>query len=128
MTKDSKDYEEYFKKPHEFIEPERRQLIDMTLSFDEFLRRFLLHLLPKGFVRIRHFGFIANRRRAALLPLCFQLLGVVAPPQTEPETSSAKQMMHFAFEWSSRIRGPSSSIKITAGEFSVNFRMRSSAT
>jgi hypothetical protein len=39
------------------------------------LRRFLLHLLPKGFVRIRNFGFLANRRRATLLPLCFQLLG-----------------------------------------------------
>jgi hypothetical protein len=49
----------------------------MTLSLDEFLRRFLLHLLPKGFVRIRHFGFLANRRRATLLPLCFPLLGAV---------------------------------------------------
>src|ERR1019366_5919245 len=39
----------------------------MTLALDEFLRRFLLHLLPKGFVRIRHFGFLANRRRATLL-------------------------------------------------------------
>jgi hypothetical protein len=47
----------------------------MTLSLDEFLRRFLLHLLPDGFVRIRNFGFLANRRRAAFLPLCFQLLG-----------------------------------------------------
>ena len=35
----------------------------MSLSLDEFLRRFLLHWLPKGFVRIRHFGFLANRRR-----------------------------------------------------------------
>jgi putative transposase len=42
---------------------------------DEFLRRFLLHTLPGGFVRIRHFGFLANRKRAALLPLCFYLLG-----------------------------------------------------
>jgi hypothetical protein len=41
---------------------------------DEFLRRFLLHALPPGFVRIRHFGFLAHRRRARLLPLCFQLL------------------------------------------------------
>jgi hypothetical protein len=46
----------------------------MTLSADEFLRRFLLHVLPKGFVRIRFFGFLANRRRATLLPLCRQLL------------------------------------------------------
>jgi hypothetical protein len=46
----------------------------MMLSLDEFLRRFLLHLLPKGFVRIRHFGFLASRRRAQLLPLCFAAL------------------------------------------------------
>jgi hypothetical protein len=41
----------------------------LTLSPDEFLRRFLLHLLPKGFVRIRNFDSLANRRRATLLPL-----------------------------------------------------------
>jgi len=46
----------------------------MTLKVDDFLRRFLLHVLPPGFVRIRHFGLLAHRRRAALLPLCFQLL------------------------------------------------------
>ena len=42
----------------------------MTLDVEEFLRRFLLHLLPPGFVRIRNFGFLANRNRATLLPLC----------------------------------------------------------
>ncbi|HKW26616.1 MAG TPA: IS91 family transposase [Terriglobales bacterium] len=52
----------------------------MTLSRDEFLRRFLLHLLPKGFVRIRHFGFLANRRRSTLLPLCFAALDSIPPP------------------------------------------------
>jgi hypothetical protein len=52
----------------------------MTLSVDEFLRRFLLHTLPQGFVRIRHFGFLANRKRAGLLPLCFQLLGSLSGP------------------------------------------------
>jgi hypothetical protein len=46
----------------------------MTLPVEEFLRRFLLHLLPRGFMRIRNFGFLANRRRADLLPLCFRLL------------------------------------------------------
>jgi len=60
----------------------------MTLSLDEFLRRFLLHLLPKGFVRIRHFGFLASRRRAQLLPLCLAALGS-APAQTETATSAA---------------------------------------
>jgi hypothetical protein len=63
----------------------------MTLSLDEFLRRFLLHVLPKGFVRIRHCGFLANRRRATLLPLCLQLLGAVPPLQTEPEASPAHE-------------------------------------
>jgi hypothetical protein len=62
----------------------------IPVSLDEFLRRFLLHLLPKGFVRIRHFGFLANRRRSTLLPLCFAALGT-APSQTEPETSTAQQ-------------------------------------
>ncbi len=60
----------------------------MTLSLDEFLRRFLLHLLPQGFVRIRHFGFLANRRRATSLPLCFQLFGSAPEPQTEQEASA----------------------------------------
>jgi hypothetical protein len=46
----------------------------MTVTAEEFLRRFLLHVLPPGFVRIRFFGFLANRRRKALLPLCRQLL------------------------------------------------------
>ena len=46
----------------------------MTLSAEEFLRRFLLHILPRGFVRIRSFGFLANRRRATLLPRCQSLL------------------------------------------------------
>ena len=56
----------------------------MTLPVDEFLRRFLLHLLPRGFVRIRNFGFLANRRRAELLPLCFRLLQQSDQPPTRP--------------------------------------------
>lgn len=46
----------------------------MTLAATEFLRRFFLHVLPKGFVRIRHFGFLANRFRASRLALSRQLL------------------------------------------------------
>jgi len=61
----------------------------LSLSVDEFLRRFLLHLLPEGFVRIRNFGFLANRKRATNLPLCFQLLGSAATPQTEQDRSGA---------------------------------------
>jgi hypothetical protein len=48
----------------------------MTLTATEFLRRFLLHVLPKGFVRIRYFGFLANPQRAKMLALARQLLGV----------------------------------------------------
>jgi len=63
----------------------------MTLSLDEFLRRFLLHLLPKGFVRIR-LGFLANRRRTTLLPLCFHLLA--APQQPAQQDSSRASDPH----------------------------------
>jgi hypothetical protein len=51
----------------------------LTLPVDEFLRRFLLHVLPRGLVRIRHFGFLASRRRGTLVPLCKQLLSAAAP-------------------------------------------------
>jgi hypothetical protein len=56
----------------------------MTLSADEFLRRFLLHVLPKGFIRIRFFGYLAPRRRRALLPLCRELLGDHPRPRLPP--------------------------------------------
>jgi len=62
----------------------------LPLSLDEFLCRFLLHILPKGFVRIRNFGFLANRKRATLLPLCFQLLGSEQQPQAEQHVSSTE--------------------------------------
>lgn len=52
----------------------------LTLSADEFLRRFLLHILPRGFVRIRHFGFLASRRRGTLLLACRQVLSDIPPP------------------------------------------------
>ena len=60
----------------------------MTVTAEEFLRRFLLHTLPRGFVRIRFFGFLANRRRRELLPLCRRLLeaGMWTDP-TMPATS-----------------------------------------
>src|ERR1700758_4707621 len=63
-----------------------------SLSHDKFLRRFLLHLLPQGFVRIRHFGFLACRRRATTLPLCFQLLGAAQEALTEEHTSSTEDV------------------------------------
>jgi len=64
----------------------------LSLSVDEFLRRFLLHILPKSFVRIRNFGFLANRKRAALLPLCFQFLGSAQQPQAEQHGSGTEDL------------------------------------
>jgi hypothetical protein len=57
----------------------------IALPVEEFLRRFLLHMLPPGFVRIRNFGFLANRRRAELLPLCLRLL----QPSGQPAVCAA---------------------------------------
>src|ERR1039458_1334487 len=65
----------------------------MTVTAEEFLRRFLLHTLPRGFVRIRFCGFLANRRRHELLPLCKRLLEAgpltrsTTPATSEPKTS-----------------------------------------
>src|SRR5450631_670695 len=61
----------------------------MTLPLEKFLRRFLLHLLPPGFVRIRNFGFLANRRRAAFLPLCAQLLNAAPESVLVPVTAAS---------------------------------------
>jgi Putative transposase/Transposase zinc-binding domain len=60
----------------------------MTITAHEFLRRFLLHVLPKGFVRIRFFGFLANRRRRTQLAQCQQLL--VRLPETGSRPSPAE--------------------------------------
>jgi Putative transposase len=61
----------------------------MTLTHEEFLRRFLQHTLPAGFPRIRYFGFLANRCRSLLLPLCRKLLDVslATLPTSAPATS-----------------------------------------
>ena len=53
----------------------------MTVSADEFIRRFLLHVLPEGFHRIRYYGFLGNRHRAQKLARCRELLGM---PVSEP--------------------------------------------
>ncbi|MER9559812.1 IS91 family transposase [Mesorhizobium sp. M0323] len=52
----------------------------MVLATDEFIRRFLLHVLPRGFHRIRHYGLLAGSARKASLALARELLGVAAPP------------------------------------------------
>ena len=54
----------------------------MTLEANEFIRRFLLHVLPDGFQRIRHYGFLGHRYRQAKLVLCRQLLGMFSTSTT----------------------------------------------
>ena len=56
----------------------------MTLKVDEFIRRFLLHVLPTGFKRIRSYGWLANCHRAARLATCRRLLGVEPPAAASP--------------------------------------------
>jgi len=69
----------------------RRQRI-VTLPIEDFIGRFLLHVLPKGFVRIRHFGFLANRSKAQALARCRCLLA--APP---PAAKAAPMTAHERF-------------------------------
>jgi len=54
------------------------QILEMSLDAVEFLRRFLLHVLPRGLVKIRHFGWMANRNRSAALERCRELLAAAA--------------------------------------------------
>ena len=62
----------------------------MTLTAAEFIRRFLLHALPDGFHRIRHYGFLANGQRAAKLALGRQLLAVPTPVSADRDAPSTQ--------------------------------------
>jgi putative transposase len=69
----------------------------MELRAEEFLRRFLLHVLPTGFVRIRHYGLLANRARQDKLTRARQLLAIMAAtpllsPTSAPATDSAPSL------------------------------------
>ena len=61
----------------------------MRLPVEEFIRRFLLHVLPKGFMRIRHYGLLANRHRTEHLTACRVALDAPTPAPAEPETVEA---------------------------------------
>lgn len=72
-------------KDYSSADPQKQRT--MTLEADEFIRRFLLHAIPAGFQRIRHYGLYANRNRAANLKLCRELLQA---PQLSPINSPGK--------------------------------------
>src|ERR1017187_6444102 len=94
----------------------------IRLPLEEFLRRFFLHVLPRGFVRIRHFGFLAHRRRATTLPLCRQLLAdaveqptaLIAEPKSEstrplwtgPQCGGAMVILEYFTAAGVRLRSP----------------------
>jgi hypothetical protein len=64
------------------------QVKDACLSADEFLRRFLLHVLPKGLQRIRHYGLLACRNKETMLARCRELLGADPPPAPEKKSTT----------------------------------------
>ena len=68
---------------------------NMSPEFQEFIRRFLLHVLPNGFMRIRHFGFLANRAKKHALPLCRKLLGLNPALPEIPEKSSQDLLLEL---------------------------------
>ena len=65
----------------------------MTLATGEFIRRFLIHVLPKGFHRIRHYGLLASGNRAANIAHARELLAVPSRPK-QPETPTAADELH----------------------------------
>lgn len=67
----------------------------LALSVHEFLRRFLLHVLPQGFVRIRHYGLLANRSRRPRIARCRELLAATAPPAAPAEESVGEKVLRL---------------------------------
>lgn len=67
---------------------DKDRLKSMTLDAQEFIRRFLLHILPDGFMRVRHFGFLANRTKKHSLPQCRKLLGLSSALPELPKKSA----------------------------------------
>ena len=60
----------------------------LSLPAEEFIHRFLQHILPSGFMRIRHYGFLANRAKKACLAQCREQLQTPAPERAEPKTAA----------------------------------------
>lgn len=74
----------------DYRHPDKRKV--MTLDADEFIRRFLLHVLPAGFHRIRHYGYLANGHRVAKLARCRQWLAAPTPVRDTPATDYRERM------------------------------------
>jgi hypothetical protein len=70
--------------------PDRRKL--MKLDAEEFIRRFLLHVIPKGFMRVRHYGFLANHSKDCLSK-CRQFIGPTPAPPPPPQRSTEELML-----------------------------------
>ena len=75
---------------HDYAAADQRK--ELPLPATEFLRRFLLHVVPRGFMRIRHYGITANCQRGRKLQRCRELFGIgqAAPTDTDPPTQSAE--------------------------------------
>ncbi len=68
----------------------------MTLAADEFIRRFLIHVLPAGFHRIRYFGFLCNRQRQSKLAQCRELLGMERDEAAAPTLRPDYRALHLS--------------------------------
>ena len=80
----------------------------MTLAADEFIRRFLIHVLPDGFHRIRYFGFLCNRQRERKLARCRELLGMTPtePAAAVPSPPDDYRTLHEALTGTSLTQCP----------------------
>ena len=89
----------------DYRDHDRQKII--TLSAEEFIRRFLIHVLPEGFQRIRYYGLLANRHRDDNLKLCRQLLAMPpASPQPTPEDSTSNDDFAALYNRSSLLQCP----------------------
>jgi len=91
----------------DYRDGDRRKV--MTLAGEELIRRFLLHVLPKGFMRVRHFGFLANRCRARRLAQIRTALTAPPPehtPESEPEAGTEARPCPVCRSGRLRVTGP----------------------
>jgi hypothetical protein len=92
----------------------------MTLEAEEFIRRFLLHVLPEGFQRIRYYGFLANRYREQKLTRCRELLDMPAP---EPPASELSKDYRQRYEQLTALRYGNAQ-SVTKGTFVIEILQR----